>query len=52
MKVATRGVGTGALRNDALDVRVIVDGVRAGSVGEGGKTKSVCAGVADVGTCW
>jgi hypothetical protein len=49
----TRGVGAGELRSDELDMRVIVDGVRADSVGEGGKTKSVCAGVADGGAwCW
>ena len=50
LKDATRGVGAGDLRNDELEVRVIVDGVRAERVGEGGKTNSVCAGVADEGT--
>lgn len=49
-KVDTRGVdsegkGTGTVR---FDMRVMVDGVRVVSVGEGGKTKSVwdCEGVA------
>ena len=41
MKEATRGVGAGELRSDEFDMRVIVDGVRAESVGEGGKTNNV-----------
>lgn len=40
--VAEDGNGTGKL----FDVSVIADGVRAVSVGEGGKTNSVCEGVA------
>lgn len=51
MKEATRGVGAGEAKNDALEVRVIVDGVCAEKVGDGGKTNSVCACVADEGTC-
>lgn len=47
LNVETRGVdklgnGTGPI---ALDIRVMVDGVRAFIVGEGGKTKRVCDGV-------
>ena len=52
LKLATRGVGTGDLRSDELGTSIIVDGVWADWLGEGGNTNSVCAGVADVGTCW
>ena len=57
LNVLTRGVGDIALGNgnDEFDVSVIVDGVRgtfavdAAEVGEGGKTKRVCEGVAERG---
>lgn len=40
--VLSDGNGTGP---ETLEVRVIVDGVRVVSVGEGGKTNNVCEGV-------
>lgn len=40
--VVSDGNGTGP---EMLEVRVIVDGVRVVSVGEGGKTNNVCEGV-------
>ena len=40
----TRGVAKGGKGNDALEVSVMVEGVRA-AVGEGGNTKSVWEGV-------
>lgn len=45
LNVETRGVASDGKGTEALDVRVIVDGGRAVSVGEGGNTKSVCDGV-------
>lgn len=50
LKVATRGVTVVGKGNDAFDMSVIVEGVREETVGEGGKTNSVCEGVAEVGT--
>ncbi len=50
LKVDNRGVAMAGKGNNEFDVRVIVEGVRASSVGEGGNTNNVCEGFADSGT--